>query len=120
MSANYKTVNDIKLYPIEYLLDKEIIENDIDILLDNDGKNLKYSIIVSMFKFAGYDIAPEKIINMIRENNSWITKYSWTKSKFNKYENILKNVFSNIYQYKDDKLDSYTEWFMIFYGLKVK
>ena len=116
----YQTVNYIKIYPINYLANEELTDIDLNNLLDNSKLGLTYSLIVNMFKFANSKMTDEQIIDYIKSDKNWMNSIKLTKSKYNKFENMLIQVYKNIYQYKEATAISLAQWFMIKYGFKIK
>ena len=117
-TTNYEIVNGVRIYNLDYLAHGDIQESDLDSLLTN--KHLIYSLIVNMFKCAGYKFRPNTIMNMIKENNKWFDKYTWTSTQLTDFETILEHILYNIYRYRNEELKSYVQWFIIHYGLTVK
>jgi len=112
--------NNIKIFPIKYLLENEISENDIDSLLDNKCKNLLYSIIIGMFRFIKSKKSNEEIISLIHNNETWMDDYQWSKDQYHQYENILTKIIKKIYSYGDIKALSIAQWYITLFGFKLK
>lgn len=112
--------NNIKIFPIKYLLENEISENDIDSLLDNKCKNLLYSIIIGMFRFIKSKKSNEEIISLIHNNETWMDDYQWSKDQYYQYENILTKIIKKIYSYGDIKALSIAQWYITLFGFKLK
>ena len=107
----------MKIFELDYLEKEEL--NDDDLYRLFDCKLLIYSLIVGMFKFAGYKYSTDKIINMIKTDDKWVYKHFWNKSKRNKFENKLINIFKNLYCYSDIMATSKAQNWMILYGLSI-
>lgn len=116
----FQTIDGITIYPIKYLTTEELSDNDLSNLLDNDKKGLKYSLIVGMFKFIRSPKRIYQIIKMIESDNEWFKKTQWSKEKRDKYEQLVIDVYKNIYQYKNTTAISLAQWFMSIYGLSVE
>ena len=118
--TNYQTVYGIKIYPIEYIGNHELSENDLNNLLDNNGKGLFYSLIIGMFKTIKSSKRNYQIIKMVKEDKRWMYKYRWTKEQLDNYENLIIEAYKNLYQYKGVQAVSLAQWFIIHYGFPVE
>ena len=116
----YQTVYGIKIYPIDYLINSELTDNDLSNLLDNNKEGLKYSLIIGMFKFINSSKRNYQIIKMIRNDDRWYKKVKWPQEKYDEYEKLVIEVYKNIYQYKELTAISLAQWFMTIYGLNVE
>ena len=108
----------MKIFELDYLENTELTDDDLYHLFE--CKSLSHSLIVGMFKFAGYrKYTTDKIINMIHKDNKWIYKHFWKKSKRNQFENKLIKIFKNVYWISDDMAIKRAQNWMIIYGLSV-
>lgn len=110
--------NNIKIYPMDYLIESELSDEDLMYLLDK--KNLTYSLIVGMFKFAKINKQDSEIINLIQNDSKWMYKYHWSKKELNEFENKITKVLKKIYYYSDLTSRKMAQWYIIVYGLSVK
>ena len=117
-NENYSVVDNVRIYTLDYLMNGDLQEGDLEALLNDRG--LKYSLIVNMFKFSEHKLSTQEIINKIKMDNSWLKKYHWTKRQLQSYEEILEKIYYNIYRYSGNELKSNVQWFIIQYGLSVK
>ena len=113
--TKFSTVQGITIYPIEYLANNELTDNDLINLLDKCG--LKYSLIIGMFKFIKSPKRNYQIIKSITSNKNWYKKTTWSSKQQYEYEQLVIKVYKNIYQYKELAAISLAQWFMSIYGL---
>ena len=113
--TKFTTVQGITIYPIEYLANNELTDNDLSNLLDKNG--LKYSLIIGMFKFIKSPKRNYQIIKSITSNKNWYKKTTWSPKQQYEYEQLVIKVYKNIYQYKELAAISLAQWFMSIYGL---
>lgn len=113
--TKFSTVQGITIYPIEYLANNELTDNDLSNLLDKNG--LKYSLIIGMFKFIKSPKRNYQIIKSITSNKNWYKKTTWSTKQQYEYEQLVIKVYKNIYQYKELAAISLAQWFMSIYGL---
>lgn len=116
----FQVVNNVNIYPIEYLAHTELTDNDLNNLLDNNKIGLKYSLIIGMFKFVKNKKRNSQIIKMIKSDSKWFNKISWKQDQRDKYEVLVKDVYKNIYQYNEITALYLAQWFMSIYGLCVE
>lgn len=109
----------MKIYTLDYLINNELTDEDLHYLFD--CKSLKYSLIISMIRFAGYtNFSDNDIIEMITKDNKWIYNLKWTRKQFKIFENKLILAFKNIFIYNNDDAKVYAENWMIQYALSIK
>ena len=72
-----------------------------------------------MFKNIKSSKSNHQIIKSIKEDKRWMYKYRWSKEQLDNYENLVVNVYKNLYQYKDTQAKSLAQWFIIHYGFPV-
>ena len=115
-----KDANDniCKIYDIEYLMNKELTEEDLYYLFDT--ASLIYSLVIAEFKYAEYNINDYDIIEIAKNNERWVYEYYWTKKQHDNFIKMLTKVYHNLYQYKYDASKNAAEWFVFQYGLTVK
>ena len=118
--AKFQTVYGVRVYPIEYLMNEELTESDLNYLFDKGTNCLIYSIIIGMFRYIGNNKRNYQIIKMIKSDNKWYEKINWTKDQFYDYENKLALVIKNLYQYKLEEAKICAQNIMIKYSLNVK
>lgn len=118
--TKFTTVQGITIYPIEYLVNEELSDNDLSNLLDNDKRGLRYSLIIGMFKFIKSPKRNYQIIKSITSNKNWFKNTTWTIEQQNEYEQLVIKVYKNVYQYKDQTAISLAQWFMSIYGLDIE
>ena len=116
--TKFSTVQGITIYPIEYLANNELTDNDLSNLLDKGG--LKYSLIIGMFKFIKSPKRNYQIIKSITSNKNWYKKTTWSQKQQYEYEQLVIKVYKNIYQYKELAAISLAQWFMSIYGLTIE
>lgn len=115
--SKFQTVYGVRIYPIEYLMNEELTDSDLNYLFDT--KSLLYSIIIGMYRSIGSLKRNSTIIKEAKSNN-WQTKTTWTKSQLLEYENNIAQVIKNLYSYDNVVAKQKAEWYMIMYGLDVK
>ena len=116
----FQIIDGVTIYPIDYLIKEELTDNDLSNLLDNDKIGLKYSLIIGMFKYIRSPKRNYQIIKMINSDSQWFKKTKWSKTKRDEYENLVIDVYKNIYQYKNTTAIALGQWFMTIYGLSVE
>lgn len=118
--TKFTTVQGVTIYPIDYLANEELSDNDLSNLLDNDKRGLRYSLVIGMFKFIKSPKRNYQIIKSITSNKNWFKKTTWTTVQQNEYEQLVIKVYKNIYQYKELTAVSLAQWFMSIYGLNIE
>lgn len=118
--AKFQTVQGVIVYPIDYLTKEELSDTDLSNLLDNNKKGLMYSLIIDMFRHINNKKTNLQIINMIKNDSDWYNKIIWKKEERDAYENLVINVYKNVYQFNETIAKSLGEWFMTLYGFKVE
>lgn len=119
MNKKIQTVSGVKIYPIEYLINEELTESDLSNIFDTPS--LLYSIIIGMFKFAGYNSKRNsQIIKMIKEDNRWMYNNYWTNKQATEFENMLTKLFMNVYCEGETRARSKAQWEIIWHGLNIK
>lgn len=117
--SKFQTVEGVSIYPIEYLINSELTDNDLNRLLDNNKIGLKYSLIFGMFRYTKSNLKNNQIIKMIKNDINWFDKIKWSSEQQKEYENLVIDVYKNVYQYKDAGAVSLAQWFMTLYGLSI-
>lgn len=118
--AKFQTVQGVIVYPINYLVKEELSDTDLSNLLDNNKRGLMYSLIIDMFRHINNKKTNLQIINMIKNDSDWYNKIIWKKEERDAYENLVINVYKNVYQFNETISKSLGEWFMTLYGFKVE
>lgn len=118
--VKFQTVQGVIVYPIDYLAKEELSDTDLSNLLDNNKKGLMYSLIIDMFRHINNKKTNLQIINMIKNDSDWYNKIVWKKEEHDAYENLVINVYKNVYQFNETIAKSLGEWFMTLYGFKVE
>lgn len=118
--TKFTVVQGVTIYPIDYLVNEELSDNDLNNLLDNERRGLKYSLIIGMFKFIKSPKRNYQIIKSITSNKNWFRKTTWTKEQQHEYEKLVIKVYKNIYQYKELTAISLAQWFMTVFGLSIE
>jgi len=119
MNKKFQTVSGIKIYPMEYLVNGELTESDLSNIFDTPS--LLYSIIIGMFRLAGYNSKRNsQIIKMVKEDKRWMYNNYWTRKQANEFENILTKAFMNIYCETEVRARSKAQWEIIWHGLNIK
>jgi hypothetical protein len=118
--TKFTTVQGVTIYPIDYLANEELSDNDLSNLLDNEKRGLRYSLVIGMFKFIKSPKRNYQIIKSITSNKNWFKKTTWTTEQQNEYEQLVIKVYKNIYQYKELTAISLAQWFMSIYGLNIE
>jgi len=114
MNVKNSVVSGVKIYPINYLINEELTESDLNNLFDT--KSFMYSIVINMFRENNIKISNSNIIKMITNDENWMNKFSWNKDKFYEFETKLANAYKNIYNYNDKISKQYAQWWMTIYG----
>ena len=117
---NYKEVNGITIYSLDYLANEELSDNDLSNLFDNGNKGLLYSIILNMFKFVGIKKSNKDIIKIITTKKKWMNDYIWNTNELKKFEELLTKVLKNIYYWDDNISKQNAQWYIIIYGFRIK
>ena len=117
--SKFQTVYGIRIYPIEYLMNEELTESDLNWLFTKNSKSLLYSIIIGMFRKIGSIKRNYQIIKLITKDNKWIENYKWSQKQFEEFENDLSKVIKNLYQYTPEESKICAQNIMIKYGLNV-
>lgn len=114
----FSTVYGVRLYPMDYLINEELTESDINNIFDTNS--FLYSVIIGMFREINSPLKNFKIIKMCKTDPNWYTKFTWSKKQFENYEQKIYKAIKNIYQYGDEVSKSKAQWYMIQYAFTVK
>lgn len=117
--SKFQTVYGVRIYPIEYLMNEELTESDLNWLFDKGSNSLLYSIIIGMFRTIGNTKRNYQIIKMIKTDDKWYEKFSWSKEQFKKYEENIALVIKNLYQYKLEEAKVAAQNIMTKYSINV-
>lgn len=110
-------MKEYKIYSMKYLKEKELTENDLYYLFDTPS--LHYSLVVNMFKFVGYKMKNEEILDICKTNERWMYEYTWTKEQKEAWKNEVTAVFKNIYQYGPQESEHSASWWCFWNGMTV-
>ena len=118
MEQKFQTVYGVRLYPLEYLMNEELNDEDLSWLFDQ--KSLLYSIIIGMFRFIGIKKSNSEIIKLVRKDPKWMYRYFWNTNEQQEFENKLIKIVKNIYYLSDFQAKQKAQWYIIIYGLSIK
>ena len=118
MEQKFQTVYGVRLYPLEYLMNEELNDEDLSWLFDQ--KSLLYSIIIGMFRFIGIKKSNSEIIKLVRKDSKWMYRYFWNTNEQQEFENKLIKIMKNIYYLSDFQAKQKAQWYIIIYGLSIK
>ena len=119
MNKKFQTVSGIKIYPMEYLMNEELTESDLNNIFDTPS--LLYSIIIGMFRFVGNTTKRNnQIIKLVKEDKRWMYKNYWTQKQSKEFEDILTKIFMNVYCEGEIRSRSRAQWEIIWHGLNIK
>ena len=118
MEQKFQTVYGVRLYPLEYLMNEELNDEDLSWLFDQ--KSLLYSIIIGMFRFIGIKKSNSEIIKLVRKDSKWMYRYFWNTNEQQEFENKLIKIVKNIYYLSDFQAKQKAQWYIIIYGLSIK
>lgn len=113
-----KRIIDCKIYTIDYLMNKELTEDDLFNIFDKNS--LLYSLVIGMFRHIGDNRSNAEIIRMAKTNPEWVYENFWTTEQRDDYKKKLVKVFENVYQYKSHSAEQKASWFSFMYGLTIK
>ena len=109
---------DCKIYTIDELKNTEFSEDDLHNLFDT--KSLNLSLILHMFKLINDKRKDWEIVKMVRTERGWPDKYSMPRKLYNNFVKDLKEIFANVYQYRENTAKIKAENWMTIYGFKYK
>ena len=109
---------DCKIYTIDELKNAEFSEDDLHNLFDT--KSLNLSLILHMFKLINDKRKDWEIVKMVRTESGWPDKYSMSRKLYNNFVKDLKEIFANVYQYRENTAKIKAEYWMTVYGFKYK
>lgn len=107
-----------KIFKIDYLINADFDNDELKDLFDTPS--LKYSLIIGMFREIGDTRTNSEIIKELKKDPEWFNKYSWSLKKFNEFEEKVKTIMHNVYQYYDERSKVFAQNWMTMYSLKVK
>lgn len=107
-----------KIYPINYLINEELNEDDLFNLFDLHSFN--YSLVIGMLRHIGIkNKSDNDIIEMCSKSNNWFNKYTWTPKQRKDFLNKLIKVYRNVYCYSEMKSKQLAEWWLLVYGISI-
>lgn len=110
-------MKNIKIYTLAYLQNEELTEEDLHYLMDT--QSLSYSIIMGLFKFMNIDISLREMRKLIK-NTNWYDKYSWTVVERDNFQEMLQNIYCNLYTYGPQRALALAQMWVDNYGFKIK
>ena len=114
-----KLQNNIKIYTIEYLLNKDISDQDLEYLFSNNDSIILSIIFYQFTQFTNIQ-SLDKFWDEIHKDN-WYDKYYYEdKEKFNKFKSIIYNIYKNLYCWNNKRCIDTTNMFLLNYGFKEK
>ena len=116
----FENVNGTKIYPINYLINEELSDLDLENLLNNKNKGFLCSIIIAMHKEIGCTMSSKDIIKSIFKDNTWQSKNKWTYKQRLSFEQKLTKAIKNIWNYSEYVSKQKAQWYLLIYGLDVK
>ena len=108
--------NKVKIYPIEYLINEELNEDDLYNILDT--KSLEYSLHCFMMHIINPELTTKQCID-ISHINGWFDTYRWTQTQCKKAEEQIKRAFMNIHQIGPLQALQRAQMYIITYGPSV-
>lgn len=118
MGKKTKEVQGVKYYSIEYLMNKELNENDLYELFETPS--LHYSLFLGMFAFMGDRRGPDELIKMGKEDENWMYRNFWTDEQKRRYTDMVTRVFKNVYQVGDENARYNAEHWVFTNGLSLE
>jgi hypothetical protein len=110
---NVEKYKNVKIYPIEYLINEELSEDDLYNILDT--KSLEYSLHCFMMRLINPDFTIKQCID-IASTNGWFDTYRWTHAQCTYAESQIEKAFMNIYQIGPLQARQRAQMYIVTYG----
>ena len=78
---DFKIINNVCIYPLDYFANQELTEYDLDNLFN--GKSFLYSLIINMIQMSGVKDNENSIINAITTDSKLLKKYNCSDIQLN-------------------------------------
>ena len=96
-----------KIYPIEYLKNSELTDEDLKNLLDKSS--LILSLVLHEFRMIG-DLRENWIIlKEVKTKEDWSNNYFFSKKQRDRFIDDVSKVYRNLYMYDNHVVNNYTD-----------
>lgn len=107
-----------KIYPVEYLKNNELTDEDLKNLLDKTS--LILSLVLHEFRMIGDKREDWVILKEVKTEKNWVDNYFFTKKQRNKFIDDISEVYRNIYVYNETSCKRNAEHFALIFGFRIK
>lgn len=117
---DFEKINNIMIYPIDYLIHAELSEADLHRLLDTPS--LAYSLHLYMLSLCkNYaDKTHKEWVDFAKESPTWMYEAIWTQQARNTAEKNITQAVMNIYNVNEEQAERDAIWYMFMYGPTVE
>lgn len=107
-----------KIYPIEYLKNSELTDEDLKNLLDKSS--LILSLVLHEFRMIG-DLRENWIIlKEVKTKEDWSNNYFFSKKQRDKFIDDVSKVYRNLYMYDNALCKRNAEHFAMLFGFRIR
>ena len=107
-----------KIYPIEYLKNSELTDEDLKNLLDKSS--LILSLVLHEFRMIG-DLRENWIIlKEVKTKEDWSNNYFFSKKQRDRFIDDVSKVYRNLYMYDNALCKRNAEHFAMLFGFRIR
>ena len=107
-----------KIYPIEYLKNSELTDEDLKNLLDKSS--LILSLVLHEFRMIG-DLRENWIIlKEVKTKEDWSNNYFFSKKQRDRFIDDVSKVYRNLYVYDSALCKRNAEHFAMLFGFRIR
>ena len=107
-----------KIYPINYLKNSDLTDEDLRNLLDKSS--LILSLVIHEFRMIGDKREDWVILKEVKTEENWADNYFFNKNQRNKFIDDVSKVYRNIYMYDNMVCKRNAEHFALIFGFRIK
>ena len=107
-----------KIYPINYLKNSELTDEDLRNLLDKSS--LILSLVLYEFRMIGDTREDWVILKEVKTEENWTDNYFFNEKQRDKFIDDVSKVYRNLYMYDNAVCKRTAEHFALIFGFRIK
>lgn len=107
-----------KIYPINYLKNGELTDEDLRNLLDKSS--LILSLVLYEFRMIGDKREDWVILKEVKTEENWTDNYFFNEKQRDKFIDDVSKVYRNLYMYDNTVCKRNAEHFALIFGFRIK
>lgn len=114
-----KLENGIKLYSTEYLMNKDISDQDLEYIFSNNDAIILSIIFYQFQKFTSISNI-DAFWSEIHKDNWYDNYYYEDPIIFDDFRSVIFSIYKNLYAWNNKKCNDITDMFILNYGFKYR